>query len=128
MFPQWPDFVLSAYIPDGECDVFVLYRVNVETYFILHINLSVSISFWNSPSSRQFVYFLPIVGIVGMISPSLSLNRIVVLPAPSRPSIRIRISFLLNKFAKRLAKMLPISMKSCLSNDYIKFKINIGRF
>ena len=37
---------------------------------------------------------VPIVGIVVTTSPNLSLYRIVVLPAASRPTIRIRISFL----------------------------------
>ena len=35
----------------------------------------------------------PIVGIVVTISPSLSLYRMVVLPAASKPTMRIRISF-----------------------------------
>lgn len=45
---------------------------------------------------------LPMVGIVVTISPNLSLYRIVVLPAASKPTINILISFLpkrpLNKF------------------------------
>lgn len=51
---------------------------------------------------------LPIVGIVVTISPSLSLYKIVVFPAASRPTIRIRISFLPKRPLKRLAKIFPI--------------------
>lgn len=51
----------------------------------------------------QNMIILPIVGIVVTTSPSLSLYKIVVFPAASRPTIRILISFfpnILNKFAK----------------------------
>ena len=51
---------------------------------------------------------LPIVGIVVTISPSFSLYRIVVLPAASNPTIRIRISFLPKRFLKRVWNMFPI--------------------
>lgn len=37
--------------------------------------------------------YIPIVGIVVTISPNFSLYKIVVLPAASNPTIRIRISF-----------------------------------
>lgn len=50
----------------------------------------------------------PIVGIVVTISPNLSLYRIVVLPAASNPTIRMRISFFPKRPLKRLANMLPI--------------------
>lgn len=50
------------------------------------------------------------VGIVVTISPNFSLYRIVVLPAASKPTISILISFLpnnpLNKFAKTLPMMI----------------------
>jgi len=42
------------------------------------------------------------------ISPSLSLYKMVVLPAASRPTIRIRISFLAKSRLKSLVKDSPI--------------------
>lgn len=51
---------------------------------------------------------VPIVGMVVTISPSLSLYRMVVLPAASRPTIRILISFFPNRPLKRFAKTFPI--------------------
>ena len=42
------------------------------------------------------------------ISPNLSLYNIVVLPAASRPTMRIRISFLAQSFEKSLPKDNPI--------------------
>lgn len=42
------------------------------------------------------------------ISPSLSLYRMVVLPAASKPTIRIRISFFPKRFLKRPANMFPM--------------------
>ena len=52
---------------------------------------------------------LPMVGIVVTISPSFSLYRMVVLPAASRPTIKIRISFLPKRPLKMLANA-PISV------------------
>lgn len=46
----------------------------------------------------------PIVGIVVTISPSLSLYRMVVFPAASRPTINILMSSLENKLLNKLAK------------------------
>ena len=46
----------------------------------------------------------PMVGMVVTISPSLSLYRIVVLPAASRPTIRMRISCFENKRLNTLWK------------------------
>jgi len=48
------------------------------------------------------------VGIVVTISPSLSLYRMVVLPAASRPTIRMRISFLENSLLKSLVNVSPM--------------------
>ena len=48
------------------------------------------------------------VGMVVTISPNLSLYNIVVLPAASRPTIRIRISFLAKSRLKSLVKDNPI--------------------
>ena len=52
---------------------------------------------------------IPIVGMVVTISPSLSLYRMVVLPAASRPTIRIRISFLPHILSKSFEILIPIS-------------------
>ena len=49
------------------------------------------------------------VGIVVTISPSLSLYRMVVLPAASNPTIKILISFLPKRPLKRVANMLPMA-------------------
>lgn len=51
---------------------------------------------------------VPIVGMVVTISPSLSLYRMVVLPAASRPTMRILISFFPNKPLNRFAKTFPM--------------------
>jgi len=51
---------------------------------------------------------VPIVGMVVTISPSLSLYRMVVLPAASRPTMRILISFFPNKPLNRFEKTFPI--------------------
>ncbi len=52
--------------------------------------------------------YLPMVGIVVTISPSFNLYRIVVLPAASRPTMRMRISFLANRRERSLVKVSPI--------------------
>lgn len=51
----------------------------------------------------------PMVGMVVTISPSLSLQRMVVLPAASRPTIRIRISFLAKSRLNSFVNVSPIS-------------------
>ena len=56
----------------------------------------------------------PMVGIVVTISPSLSLYRIVVLPAASRPTIRILISFFPNSPLNRFVNTFPILCASPL--------------
>ena len=48
------------------------------------------------------------VGMVVTISPSLSLYRMVVLPAASRPTMRIRISFFANSLLNSFPKDSPI--------------------
>lgn len=48
------------------------------------------------------------VGMVVTISPSFSLYRIVVFPAASRPTMRMRISFLPKRPLKRFAKIFPM--------------------
>lgn len=52
---------------------------------------------------------IPIVGIVVTISPSFNLYKMVVFPAASKPTIKIRISFFPNKDLNKLAKRFPIS-------------------
>merc|ERR1711971_1066758 len=55
----------------------------------------------------------PIVGIVVTISPSLSLYRMVVFPAASSPTIRIRISFLPHRRSNSLENVRPILAVEC---------------
>lgn len=50
----------------------------------------------------------PMVGIVVTISPSLSLYRMVVLPAASRPTMRMRTSFLPMRLANIFEKVRPM--------------------
>lgn len=52
---------------------------------------------------------VPMVGMVVTISPSFSLYRMVVLPAASRPTIRIRISRLEKSFWKSLVNVSPMT-------------------
>lgn len=54
------------------------------------------------------IIHLPIVGIVVTISPSLSLYKMVVLPAASSPTIRMRISFFPNILLNTAEKTAPI--------------------
>lgn len=55
---------------------------------------------------------VPMVGMVVTISPSLSLYRMVVLPAASRPTMRIRISRLEKSFWKSLVNVSPMAGSS----------------
>lgn len=48
------------------------------------------------------------VGMVVTISPSFSLYRMVVFPAASRPTIRMRISFFPIRLFRRFPKILPM--------------------
>jgi len=54
------------------------------------------------------VEIIPIVGMVVTISPSFSLYRIVVFPAASKPTIRIRISFFPQSRSKSLENVRPM--------------------
>jgi hypothetical protein len=56
------------------------------------------------------------VGMVVTISPSLSLYRMVVLPAASRPTIRMRISFLPKRPLKSCPKTLPMVAVATVEN------------
>lgn len=58
-------------------------------------------------------FYVPIVGIVVTISPSLSLYRIVVFPAASSPTIRIRISFLPHRRSNSFENVRPILAVEC---------------
>ena len=69
-------------------------------------------------SSKQ----IPIVGMVVTISPSFNLYRIVVLPAASRPTIRILISF----FAKSIFANLDIAKPISVPNNQENRKIKLG--
>ena len=51
---------------------------------------------------------IPIVGIVVTISPSLSLYKIVVFPAASRPTIKILISFFPHSLSNSFEKVRPM--------------------
>lgn len=55
----------------------------------------------------------PIVGIVVTISPSFNLYKIVVLPAASRPTIKIRISFLPHSLSKSFETVRPMLAGTC---------------
>lgn len=52
--------------------------------------------------------YLPIVGIVVTISPNFNLYSIVVLPAASRPTIKILISFLPKRPLNNVANIFPM--------------------
>lgn len=56
---------------------------------------------------------VPIVGIVVTISPSFSLYRIVVFPAASRPTIKIRISFFPHSLSKSFENVRPMVAGVC---------------
>jgi len=56
---------------------------------------------------------LPIVGIVVTISPNFNLYRIVVLPAASRPTIKILISFLPKRPLNNVANIFPMMVLVC---------------
>lgn len=57
---------------------------------------------------KQTHMCLPIVGIVVTISPNFNLYRIVVLPAASRPTIKILISFLPKRPLNNVANIFPM--------------------
>merc|ERR1711971_1470312 len=62
----------------------------------------------------------PMVGMVVTISPNFNLYKIVVLPAASKPTIRILISFLPIIFSNAFAKKPPIVVDGCF---YILFVV-----
>ena len=54
----------------------------------------------------------PMVGMVVTTSPSLSLYKMVVLPAASRPTIRMRMSFLPKNLVKSFETLRPMVVES----------------
>ena len=56
---------------------------------------------------------IPIVGMVVTISPSFSLYKMVVFPAASKPTIRIRISFFPKRLLNNFSKTFPIVTEFC---------------
>lgn len=108
--PKRPDLVLSTDIPYGKLDVLVLDRLNIEAFGDFGcVSLD---TIWNSRSSDMGLYE-PMVGIVVTISPSLSLYRIVVLPAASRPTIKILISLLPHSLSNNFEKVRPMTRVGC---------------
>lgn len=75
MPPKRADLVLASNIPHGERDVLVLDRLDIETCADV-----------SGRGAREAVCGAPIVGMVVTISPNLSLYRMVVFPAASRPT------------------------------------------
>jgi hypothetical protein len=102
MSPQGTNLVLASDIPYGEGDVLVFDSFNVEAYIETKEDKSVS-----HPLSSS-LFYLPIVGMVVTISPNLSLYKMVVLPAASNPTIRIRISFLPKRSVNNFEKLKPM--------------------
>lgn len=64
--------------------------------------------FLHGCASRGSQVYGPIVGMVVTISPSLSLYRIVVFPAASRPTIKILISFLPHNLSNSFENVRPM--------------------
>jgi hypothetical protein len=94
--PQRPNLVLATDIPHGELDVAVLDGLDVET--CLGVSLLARRVWGTSRAAiaqrlRRGGGGVPMVGMVVTTSPNLSLYRMVVFPAASRPTIRMRISF-----------------------------------
>lgn len=86
ILPQGTNSLLTSHVPDCECDAPELYLFHVE-----------SCSDWPLLGSAVTIdnmeIISPIVGMVVTSSPSFSLYRIVVFPAPSNPSIRMRMLY-----------------------------------
>lgn len=103
MPPQWSDFVLSTNIPHGKLNVFVLDSLNIESY-----SESILAGLHRLHRSCYARENEPMVGMVVTISPSLSLYRIVVFPAASRPTIRILISLLPHSLSNNFEIVRPM--------------------
>jgi hypothetical protein len=81
MSPQRSDFVLSTHIPNGELDILVFNGLNIEAD-----GWDGGDDFSQSAHGKQCP---PLWGIMS----HFNLYRIVVFPAASRPTMRMRISF-----------------------------------
>jgi hypothetical protein len=100
MPPERSDLVLTADIPHSELDVLVLDCLNIEA-----CNGDIST---RPELCEWFGADEPMVGIVVTISPSLSLYRIVVFPAASKPTIKIRISFFPHSLSNSFENVIPM--------------------
>ncbi|KAL4590737.1 hypothetical protein LXL04_003679 [Taraxacum kok-saghyz] len=141
--PQWPDLkttkyfsyfiqfqssnsltylisylVLTSNIPHCKADVLVLHSLHIKPckytnnhHFITNSSLTYK------DECFYDIKVVPMVGMVVTISPNLSLYKIVVLPAASRPTIRIRISFLANKRLKSLAEKNKITDRLAIAGS-----------
>ena len=99
MPPKGSNLVLSADVPNRETYVLIFNGFHIKTFQIYNrLNKSII-----ELTDR------PIVGIVVTISPNFSLYRIVVFPAASKPTIKIRTCFLPNIRVKRLEMVKPIT-------------------
>ena len=103
--PQRPDFVLAADVPDRELDVLVFDCFDVEACVI---SVSVMRVLVLGILGGALEGYAPIVGMVVTISPSFSLYRMVVFPAASKPTIRMRISFLPQRRSNSFENVRPI--------------------
>ena len=117
MSPERTDLVLSTDIPHGELNVLVLDGLDVETCSEVESSAPSSFRFArvvqiDKPGCVRGCYE-PIVGMVVTISPSFRLYRMVVLPAASRPTIRILISFLPHRRSNSLEKVRPMLAVGC---------------
>ena len=111
MPPQRTDLVLTTDIPHGELDVLVLDRLDVETYACICQRI---VPYCCGVVERS----IPMVGIVVTISPSLSLYRIVVFPAASKPTIKMRISFFPHSLSKSFENVRPmLAAGSCIGRN-----------
>jgi hypothetical protein len=119
--PQGSDLVLPTNVPNSELDVLVLDSLDVESWEMIRrcryivsrclftdrgnsSAVDIDISLLSDPAKSRDTY---------TISPSLSLYRMVVFPAASRPTIKILISFfphsLSNNF-ENVRPMIPIQL------------------
>jgi hypothetical protein len=105
MPPERTDLVLTADIPHGERDVLVLDGLDVET---CHVGQRTAHGCEGAGRNE------PIVGMVVTISPSLSLYRIVVFPAASKPTMRMRISFLPHSLSNSFENVRPMFAVGCV--------------
>lgn len=108
--PEGADLVLASDIPHGELDVLVLDGLDVEACGI---------------QSQQWCWIRmvagmdePMVGMVVTISPSLSLYRIVVFPAASKPTIRMRISFFPHSLSNSFENVRPMVVVGARGESY----------